>query len=533
MVLLACPAALPWLLVSYITLARKSCGVFCGTQEFIDLAHAAGSIILWLESPHNFVAKTIDRKAGYRQATHQAPRAKSMFRGLVIAALAARAAAQVRPASMNLEAYSKSKPARGEFPGDEAAMLKALEDYPTAGDDVRSDGTEIKPGDADWDNYNYYSRLVDAAAELGHAKVLAIALARGGHPHGEGGAAEGPKTKKMWLEGGSQAEHWKRVPHLDGEVKVTDPDDIVNGDAPTEVRHVIDKKFLPLTYAVMVRSRTSAECVRLLLEAGADPDAGGGAVAPLLMVMQGPGERHDVWRENDLQLVTLLLHAGADPNAAEPFQGMSAINYAAQKGLDYLLDVLVAHGADLERANKGGTTPMMVVAATWGIPKEVQAQMGCGESCEPTLRLLLRLGAKLEPPQCEGLELRNPLGQPAYPEKNLRLFDKIELANLVQYVVRNGGDAASPNSRASPEALALRERLVDEFEAAAARFAVGHAVVLQNVSATHNGLVGTIAGPINSKLSFPVRVSQEGLPPKINVKSSNLAAAEDSLSDEL
>ena len=47
------------------------------------------------------------------------------------------------------------------------------------------------------------------------------------------------------------------------------------------------------------------------------------------------------------------------------------------------------------------------------------------------------------------------------------------------------------------------------------------------------GLVGTIAGPINSKLSFPVRVSQEGLPPKINIKSSNLAAAEDILSDEL
>ena len=96
-----------------------------------------------------------------------------------------------------------------------------------------------------------------------------------------------------------------------------------------------------------------------------------------------------------------------------------------------------------------------------------------------------------------------------------------------------GGDAASPNSRASPEALALRERLVDEFEAAAARFAVGDAVVLQNVSATHNGLVGTIAGPINSKLSFPVRVAREGLPPKINVKSSNLAAAEDTYSDEL
>ena len=211
-----------------------------------------------------------------------------MFRGLVIAALAARGAAQVRPASMNIETYSKSKPARGAFPGDEAAMLKALEDYPTAGDHVRSDGTEIKPGDADWDNYNYYSRLVDAAAELGHANVLAIALARGGHPHGEGGAAEGPKTEKMWLEGGSQAEHWKRAPHLDGEVRVTDPDDPVNGDAPGIVSHVLDKKPLPLFYAVMVMSRSRAECARLLLEAGADPDAGGGAVAPLLMVMRAP-----------------------------------------------------------------------------------------------------------------------------------------------------------------------------------------------------------------------------------------------------
>ena len=81
--------------------------------------------------------------------------------------------------------------------------------------------------------------------------------------------------------------------------------------------------------------------------------------------------------------------------------------------------------------------------------------------------------------------------------------------------------------------IVLGAQLVHEFETAAARFEVGDAVVLQNVSAKVNGLVGTIAGPINSKLSFPVRVAKEGLPPKINVKSSNLAAAEDTYSDEL
>ena len=119
---------------------------------------------------------------------------------------------------------------------------------------------------------------------------------------------------------------------------------------------------------------------------------------------------------------------------------------------------------------------------------------------EATARLLVRLGAKLEPPKAIELELSN--GIPSCPRTLFAWQDRAR--EFVRYVIRNGGDAASPNSRVTPEALALRERLVDEFEAAAARFAVGDAVVLQNVSATYNGLVGTIAGPINSKLSFPV-----------------------------
>ena len=168
---------------------------------------------------------------------------------------------------------------------------------------------------------------------------------------------------------------------------------------------------------------------------------------------------------------------------------------------------------------------MMLAAAIFDVPVEAAG------GTEATARLLVRLGAKLEPPKAIELELSN--GIPTLPENNFLRYGKTELANLVRYVIRNGGDAASPNSRVTPEALALREQLVHEFETAAARFEVGDAVVLQNVSATYNGLVGTIAGPINSKLSFPVRVSQEGLPPKINIKSSNLAAAEATYSDEL
>ena len=426
----------------------------------------------------------------------------------LVASLAALAVAQqepesyVRPSSMNLDAYKKAK--------DEAAMLRLLLGNPNAGDAA------------------YYSKLVDIAAELGHCHVLDNALARGGHPHGESGSGPAPQGTDSWMEVASSddAEKWKGALGEDQAHKVK-VDEHATQHPIGVVDHVVDKRPLPLTFACIVQSPAAVECVRSLLEAGADPDAGGGMLAPLNMIVNGgPGaSRSASQRAVELAITKMLLAAGADPNASEPFQGCSAAFYAAQKGLDDILEVLVENGADLEMANKGGTNPMMLAAAIFDVPVEAAG------GTEATARLLVRLGAKLEPPKAIELELSN--GIPTLPENNFLRYGKTELANLVRYVIRNGGDAASPNSRVTPEALALRERLVDEFETAAARFAVGDAVTLQNVSLTYNGLVGTIAGPINSKLSFPVKFAREGLPPKINIKSSNLAAAEDTYSDEL
>ena len=47
----------------------------------------------------------------------------------------------------------------------------------------------------------------------------------------------------------------------------------------------------------------------------------------------------------------------------------------------------------------------------------------------------------------------------------------------------NGGDEAEPNSRATPEALATRVALVDEFERLEAAFAVGDKVVVEGLKA--------------------------------------------------
>ena len=228
----------------------------------------------------------------------------------LVASLAALAVAQqeaesyVRPSSMNVDAYKKAK--------DEAAMLRLLLGNPNAGDAA------------------YYSQLVDIAAELGHCHVLDNALARGGHPHGESGSGPAPQGTDSWMEVSSSddAEKWKGAGLPPDKVKV---DEHATQHPIGVVDHVVDKRPLPLTFACIVQSPAAVECVRSLLEAGADPDAGGGMLAPLNMIVNGgPGaSRSASQRAVELAITKMLLAAGADPNASEPFQGCSAAFYAA------------------------------------------------------------------------------------------------------------------------------------------------------------------------------------------------------------
>lgn len=399
---------------------------------------------------------------------------------------------------MDVKAYKESK--------DEAEMLKAL---------YRVDMDSLGP----YSTHAYYSDVIEKAAQLGHALVLELALERGGDPHGTA-AAQGATLRfdKAKMKGGPEvATQWARL--IDpGSVELSSESRDKNG----VVCHQLDGSPAPLFRACSVNSPGAHACARLLLEAGADPNCGGNALAPLLMLTQGGPQsgRHPSQQAGEAELCDLLCAAGADVNATEPMQGCSVVFFAAQKGLDHVVKTCAERGADLELANKGRTNPLMVAAAVCGLPDNAN-----GGGTEDTVRLLVRLGAKLEPPQA--VELERTTGLATLPASSLRRFGKHALANLVDFVVAGGGDAASPNSRATPGALATRERLVEEFERADARFEKGDRVVVSGLKGKpkYNGASGTVRGRCSAKARYPVAVDMRDGPEIISLKVANLALA--------
>ncbi len=109
----------------------------------------------------------------------------------------------------------------------------------------------------------------------------------------------------------------------------------------------------PLLYATFSRVRTEnptsspVETVRLLLDRGADPNAGflwRGLVPPFTALTSalGGGEHHQPWHADRLELAELLLDAGADPNDGQGLynNGIGGQNHDNPAHLE----LLVNHG---------------------------------------------------------------------------------------------------------------------------------------------------------------------------------------------
>ena len=129
--------------------------------------------------------------------------------------------------------------------------------------------------------------------------------------------------------------------------------------------------YTPLTTAIV---NSYAECADLLVKMGADIHIKDKWNTPLLCLAC-----------NTPSCIKILLEAGADPNTGDPY-GDSPLHYAAEAGQPECIKLLLDAGADPNIANDSGNTPLHRAA---------------GKNAEATL-ILIKAGADLHAVNTEG-----------------------------------------------------------------------------------------------------------------------------------
>lgn len=132
---------------------------------------------------------------------------------------------------------------------------------------------------------------------------------------------------------------------------------LLNGKAPPEGRDRAGNDILAYALYLVRDKKGSAEPVRLLLEAGADPrkspTANGDDVVNF-MVFGGSDAAREAMR--------LLLEHGADPNAVDPQTGQTPIRSIYNE--PEILRALVDHGADIDRIQPDGVPALVHLIST-------------------------------------------------------------------------------------------------------------------------------------------------------------------------
>ncbi len=145
---------------------------------------------------------------------------------------------------------------------------------------------------------------------------------------------------------------------------------------------------------LMYAAAFSVECVRVLLEGGAEVNGTGKNGATALM-----------WGTEDAAKVRLLLEHGVEVNAKTK-DGTTALVTAARRGNPYSVKLLLAHGADPKASANNGVELLRIAYL----------------SNSPGLRqILMAAGAEVK----ESAQLgRMPASLLAYPERMREFLDK-------------------------------------------------------------------------------------------------------------
>ena len=131
---------------------------------------------------------------------------------------------------------------------------------------------------------------------------------------------------------------------------------LLNGKAPPEGKDRAGNDLLAYALYVVRDKKGSAGPVRILLDAGADPNrsrtADGGDLVNFMVFGGSPAARESL---------RLLLEHGADPNAVDP-QGETPIRHIYNE--HEILRALVDHGADIDRIQPDGVPAIVHLIST-------------------------------------------------------------------------------------------------------------------------------------------------------------------------
>ncbi len=142
---------------------------------------------------------------------------------------------------------------------------------------------------------------------------------------------------------------------------------------------------------LLAAAAADVEIMRMLLNAGADPNLKSKDGSTALMMAAGVGRVNERRNKDEeakaLQAARLALELGNDVNAANA-RGRTAMHGAAGIGADSMIQFLVEKGANLDAKDRQGNTPLIVAAG------RVPRGDGANRIYEGTVNLLLKLGAQ-------------------------------------------------------------------------------------------------------------------------------------------
>ena len=169
-----------------------------------------------------------------------------------------------------------------------------------------------------------------------------------------------------------------------------------------------------MNVALNIVSCGNQDCVRELIQAGADVNSNQHSITPLHVAV------YNLALDENLLCIKELIKAGADVHAQNE-NGDTPLHWAARYAKPEALLELIQAGADIHAQNKNGDTPLHLSSAK--------------EECEPCFHLLIKAGANIHAKNQRG---DTPL--------HIASFSNVSSSNIVPELIQLGADVNAQDS---------------------------------------------------------------------------------------